>query len=95
MVESDSLVAVEAINNKVELFGNCRQLVHSIKQLITGWDVSIVYCGRESNSYADWLAKKAAESNVNFTILHSAPMNMVHLVQRDASYSSASVINPF
>ena len=60
-----------------------------MKHLISCWDVSIVHCGRESNGCADWLAKRAVESNVDFTILQSPSMNMAYLVQGESSYSGA------
>ena len=90
IVESDSSLAVEAVNRRTVLFGNCSHLVNAIQQLLQGhWEVSYVFVGRQGNGCADWLAKEASLNIVDLNIFHSPPMGLVHLLQSDSASSSS------
>ena len=89
IIETDCLLAVEAVNNVAQVFGNCSKLVNSISNLIhDNWEVRCVYQQRESNACADWLAKEGAKSDFSeLLILHSPPFKLRGLLSIDCSSS--------
>ena len=86
VVESDSLMAVEAINGGHKLFGNCKHLIDSISCIIKGnWEVRCNHADRSSNRCADWLAKQSVSSSSNdLTIFYSPPDSLSNLLHIDS-----------
>ena len=86
VVESDSLVAVEALNGKTKLYGNCSHLITSIHQFCQSkFDVSFVFGSRNNNVCADWLAREALITHTDLSVLNSPPPALQGLLRANTA----------
>jgi ribonuclease HI len=82
---SDSLMAVNLINNGVFPFHSFANEINKIRQLRSrAWNVLIEHTLGEGNKCADLLAKLGATSNSPLVVLSDSPLELVQILQDDA-----------
>ena len=94
IIETDSLLAMEAVNDDAQIFSNSRNLVSSARNLLhDNQNVKCVFQRRDSNFYADWLAKEGAMSrNPDISLLLSLPNGLRDLLAFDCNGISLNYV---
>ncbi|KAF7811130.1 putative ribonuclease H protein At1g65750 family [Senna tora] len=84
LVESDSLLAVNLVNDSIPLSHPCSPILSRIHHWIScDWEVQVVHIHREGNCVADTMAGHAFGGPLDLNIFHEAPAFLFPVLRAD------------
>ncbi|CAL1361155.1 unnamed protein product [Linum trigynum] len=97
IIESDSQVAIQLVNNRLDPLHPYASILSAIRRKIAqDWVVSLVHTYREGNRVADWLSKHSLVYPYGMYVLDSPPPELLPLLQDDSNGVTLprSIVNP-
>ncbi|MED6223487.1 hypothetical protein PIB30_074426 [Stylosanthes scabra] len=81
--ESDSLDAISTLNLPVDTLEHCDLFQKIQELLLLSWTVHFVFVHRDGNLVADWLVKRGAWDNNDYSELLEPCAELFHLLHCD------------
>lgn len=84
IIESDSSIAVNLVNERAPENHPQRNFINDAKSLLTSTEATLNHIYREGNECADHLAKMGAEQDEILILIDGMPMSIREFIIRDS-----------